>query len=191
MEITNVFEEKAVNHRRLCLGVSVSTFVLKTEAFPILMRLRACVTSAGPFGLWSMAELTVGVITGCLPVMPRFFKHVGSKVLYTFSPPSEPSSSSGHDLRSKIFKSTPLAKIKPAFVRHSAGLTTSDSDIYPYARHPGEYYPLSEVEAPQHQADRDPFPQSGIGVATRRNDLEYEHGEVKVVNDRLASQGKS
>lgn len=192
MEITNVFEEKAIDHRRLCLRVSVSTFILKTEAFPILMRLRACVTSimrtystfqfikssdksyvAGPFGLWSMAELTVGVITGCLPVMPKFFKHVGPKVLNTFSPHSEPSSISRHDLRSKMFKPTTLAKIKPIFVKHSTGLTTSDSDSYPYARHSGEHYTLDEVEAPQHQANCDPIPQPGIGVATRRNDLEY------------------
>lgn len=210
MEITNVFEEKAIDHKRLCLRISVSTFILKTEAFPILMKLRACVTSimrtysffqamkssdisyvAGPFGLWSMAELTVGVITSCLPVMPKFFKYVGPKVLNMFSPHPGPSSISGHDLRSKMFNSRTLAEIKPTFVKRSTGLTTSDSDIYPYARYPGEYHTLDEVEAPQHQANCDPIPQPGTGVATRRNDLELESGKAEVVDDRLTYKGKN
>lgn len=34
-----------------------------------------------PFGLWSAAELSTGVIVSCLPVIPKFFQHVGPKVL--------------------------------------------------------------------------------------------------------------
>ena len=32
-------------------------------------------------GLWAWAELTIGIIVGCLPVTPKFFQHVGPKVL--------------------------------------------------------------------------------------------------------------
>ena len=36
-------------------------------------------------GLWGWAELAIGIIVGCLPVTPKFFQHVGPKVLNVFA----------------------------------------------------------------------------------------------------------
>ena len=155
------------------------------------MRPRACLTSImrtystwrfvespdknyelGRFGLWSTAELPVAIITGCLPVLPRFVQHVGPKLHSVFSTtPSTPVTSS-----TKTFSSTALTKIKTPFGKHSTGLSTPDADIYPYASQPhGEYRMLDEFGAAQRQAGRDPIPASGRGAAARRDDLEYGH----------------
>ena len=34
-------------------------------------------------GLWTYAELATGVIVSCLPVIPKFFQHVGPRILAT------------------------------------------------------------------------------------------------------------
>ena len=46
-------------------------------------------------GLWTLAEIATGIIVSCLPVLPRFFRHAGPKVLQAFSVPTKSSSSSG------------------------------------------------------------------------------------------------
>lgn len=35
-------------------------------------------------GLWTWAELTTGILVSCLPVVPRFFQHVGPKLYTSF-----------------------------------------------------------------------------------------------------------
>ncbi|KAL8658300.1 MAG: hypothetical protein Q9226_001116 [Calogaya cf. arnoldii] len=35
-------------------------------------------------GLWTWAELTAGILVSCLPVVPRFFQHIGPKVYASF-----------------------------------------------------------------------------------------------------------
>lgn len=128
----------------------------------------------GRFGLWSTAELAVGIITGCLPTMPKFVQHVGLKLHGAFSTTgSTPASDS-----SKTFASTTLTRIKTPFGKHSTGLGTSDADTSPYASQPhGKYCMLDELGASQHQENRDPIPRPSGGAATRRDYLEYEHQE--------------
>lgn len=46
-------------------------------------------------GLWTLAEVAIGVIVNCLPVLPKFFRHAGPKVYRAFSLGSKSSSSSG------------------------------------------------------------------------------------------------
>ena len=129
----------------------------------------------GPFGLWSTAELAIGIITGCLSVMPRFIQHVGPKLHQVFSIQSTPAKTSGQDPRSKVFNSTTLTKIKIPYGRHSIGLSTPDTDTSSYAQPQGEYCMLDDFGASQHRADRDPIPAPGGGAATRRDDLEHGH----------------
>ena len=158
-----------------------------------LMRPRACLTSImrtystwrfvespdksyefGRFGLWSMAELAVGIITGCLPVMPKFFQHVGPKTHSVFSTTRvTPASDS-----SKTFSSTTLKKSNILFGKHSTGLGTSNAETSPYASQPhGEYCMLDEFGASQHQVDRNSIAVPSGGAATRRDDLEHGHQE--------------
>ena len=157
------------------------------------MRPRACVTSIirtyttwrfvespdtsyglGRLGLWSMAELTIGIITGCLPVMPKFFQHVGPKLHSVFSTARvTPASDS-----SKTFTFATLKKSKLLFGKHSTGLGTSDADTSPYASQPhGVYCMLDEFGASQHQADRNSIAVPTGGAATIRDDLEHGHQE--------------
>ncbi|KAL8860206.1 MAG: hypothetical protein Q9178_003470 [Gyalolechia marmorata] len=35
-------------------------------------------------GLWTWAELTAGILVSCLPVVPRFFQHIGPRVYASF-----------------------------------------------------------------------------------------------------------
>ncbi|KAI9794021.1 MAG: hypothetical protein M1816_006646 [Peltula sp. TS41687] len=34
----------------------------------------------GPLGLWTFAEIAIGILVGCLPVLPRFVQHIGSQI---------------------------------------------------------------------------------------------------------------
>ena len=156
------------------------------------MRLRACLTSImrtyytwqfvdssdkshefGRFGLWSAAELAVGIITGCLPVMPKFIQHIGSKFHTMFSTQSMPASNSGHDPRSRPFNFTTFTSIKSPFINRSTGLSTSDADTHPYAQPHGEYCMLDEFGASQHQKGCNLIPTPGGGATTKQDDLEY------------------
>ena len=129
----------------------------------------------GTFGLWSSAELPVGIITGCLPVMPAFFQHAGPKIYGVFSTQSTSATHSGHSPRSKRLNPTTLTNIRGPFSKHSTGLSTSDADTDPYAQPHGEYCMLDEFAASQHRETRDPIPAPGGGRATTRDDLEYGH----------------
>lgn len=157
------------------------------------MRPRACLTSImrtystwrfvespdksyefGQFGLWSTAELAVGIITGCLPAMLKFVQHVRPKLHSAFSTTrSTPASDF-----SKTFTFTILTKIKNSFGKHRTGVGTSDADTSSYASQPhGEYCMLDEFGASQHQENRDPILTPSGGAATRRDDLEYGNQE--------------
>ena len=48
-------------------------------------------------GLWTLAEVAAGVIVCCLPVLPRFFQDIGSKIHRAFSTDSKPSSNLGSE----------------------------------------------------------------------------------------------
>ena len=127
---------------------------------------------AEPFALWSMAEISVGVITGCLPVVPKFFQHIGPEVYKKLSFPFVPASNPGHDPRSNTFKTATNTMIASPFARYSSRPKTSDSENDPRAQIHGEYYMLGEVEASQSRADSDPIPAQDVAVTTERDDLE-------------------
>ena len=53
---------------------------------------------SGPMGLWTLAEFTITIICGCMPVIPKFFQTVGPKIYSS----SKGSSSLGPSKGSKI-----------------------------------------------------------------------------------------
>ena len=129
---------------------------------------------AARLGLWCTAELAVGIITGCLPTMPRFVQHAGPKLHSVFSSLESKRMSDS----SRKFTSTTLSKIKAPFSKRSTGLSTSNADTSPYASQPhGEYCMLDEIGTWQHHAKRNSIPVPSGGAATRRDDLEYGHQE--------------
>lgn len=133
----------------------------------------------GAFGLWSDAELSVGVIIGCFPVMPRFFQHVRSKVYEAVSFRSKSTDTFGHDPkdRSKTPKADVLTQIKSPFAKYKAGSSILRTYDDPYIQPHREYYTLDESGASQRQAATafDPMQVPNAGIATRREDLEYRH----------------
>ena len=131
------------------------------------------------FGLWSDAELSVGVFIGCTPVMPRFFQHVGPKVSEAFSIRPKAVNAIGHDPkdRSRTHTINIIAKTKNPFAKYKFGSIITQSNIDPYAQLHSEYHTLNESEALQSQAIQvfAPTQAPGTGIATRRDDLEYGH----------------
>lgn len=129
------------------------------------------------FGLWSDAELSVGLLIGCCPVMPRFFQHVRPKLSEAFSiSPKSVSNMSHHPTgRSKTPTTNARAKIKNPFAKYRFGSVIAESDDDPYTQLHAEYYTLSESGPSQRQAISAFAPTEVInaGAATRRGDLEY------------------
>ena len=119
------------------------------------------------------AELTIGIIVGSLPVMPKFLKHVSVNVSKALSFASKSAIKSAQELEgeSNAPKANTMASIKRAFAKYKAGsdVTGSWGDLhYPRAENHGEYLTLTEFEPSSLQ------PRSlGGGTATKREDLEY------------------
>ena len=130
-------------------------------------------------GLCSDAELSVGVLIGCFPTMPKFFQHIGPKISeilsYRSKAVSENGDNSGH--RSMIPETHALTKIKNPFAKYKVGLSVFESCNDPYAQLHGEHHTWNGSEASQPQAATElaPVQEPGANVATRRGDLEYDH----------------
>ena len=90
------------------------------------------------FGLWSGAELSIGIIVGCFPVMPRFFQHVGPKVSGAF-----PFRSSGIG-KTSIIKA--FNRIKGPLDMNRTEASTPVPYHDPHTQVHGEYYMLDELE---------------------------------------------
>ena len=129
------------------------------------------------YGLCSDAELSVGILIGCFPIMPKFFQHVGPKIAKALSIRSKPASNYGHDLRRRSITSEthPITKIKNPFAKYKVGSSIVESCIDPYAQLHGEHYIWTGIEASQRQAATElaPLQVPPAKIATRRDDLEY------------------
>lgn len=124
-------------------------------------------------GLWTDAELSVGFIVGCFPVMPKFFQHVRPKVYEAFSFRSRSTDTFGNDPnnRSKTHKADVLTQMKSPLAKYKIGLSVLKASDDPYAHN------LDVSGASQREAATtfDPIQVPNAGIATRREDLEYGH----------------
>ena len=131
------------------------------------------------YGLCSDAELSVGVLIGCFPIMPKFFQHIGPKLSEALSFRSKATSENGDNLgyRSMTPENHTLTKIKNPFSKYKVGSSIVDSCNDPYPQLHREYYNWNESAASQPQATTAfaPIPIPNAKVATRRGDLEYGH----------------
>ena len=97
-------------------------------------------------GLWCWAELAIGIIVGCLPVTPKFFRHVGPKVFNVFAfisksdVQSDMSPTCGPKATDGIPKKCALNKIQRPFAKYNVGSNISDSFTDPF-------YPQTELES--------------------------------------------
>lgn len=130
-----------------------------------------------PMGLWTWAELSIGIIVGCLPALPKFFQHVGPKIYRSLSGTGPGRGSSAAPNAPKL---NVLAKVKRPFAKYEVGLSVSDSwNDASNSRAHDEYFILGEVDAslPQATTLSTPILCPGQDIATARDDLEY--GECK------------
>ena len=130
-------------------------------------------------GLWSWAELTIGIIVGCLPVLPKFVRHIGAKVSSTFSSTSRAGVSATHGLINNIQppKANAFTEIPRPFNKHAgSSISESSTDTYsPHARLHGEYLTSNEYDLRSLSAitTHKPTHPPSVAIATRRDDLEY------------------
>ena len=128
-------------------------------------------------GLCNEVELSVGVLIGCFPIMPKFFQHVGPKITEALTFWSKAASRNGDNLghRSMTSETHILTKIKNPFAKYKVSSSVVESRKDPYAQLHREYYTWDESAASQRQATTAfaPIQVSNAKVATRRDDLEY------------------
>ena len=145
----------------------------------------------GILGMWAHAEIAIGIIVSCMPVLPKFFQHfapiirhslsyvskAGSKVkprsLFSGSTAREKQSSKGSD----TFASRSTVRgDRDSWINHISLKTLTT----------GDYITLDDYDIPPqvppkaHQVDKAVEPQKTgrqtLGVATLRDDLEMGHG---------------
>lgn len=130
-------------------------------------------------GLWSWAELTIGIIVGCLPVLPKFIRHICSKVSRNFSSTSKDGVSAAHGLinSNEPPKANAFTKIQRPFTNHvGSSISKSSTDTYsPQARLHGEYLTSDNYDSLSLSAitTHKPTHPLSVVIATRRDDLEY------------------
>ena len=135
-----------------------------------------------PMGYWTWAELATGIIVGCLPTLPKFFQHIGSKIYGSVS-----GSGPGRGSRPGIdtpgtdtSKKSVLAKIKRPFAKYGVGPNVSElwNDPYgPRTQLHDEYLTLDgfDPSLPKATIFSATAENPGPGAATAREDLEYGH----------------
>lgn len=128
-------------------------------------------------GLWAFAEISIGIIVSCLPVLPKFFTHVGPKILSVRS-------LSGTLLRHKLrfTNNTDKTNASPRVQRsraakRSGGISipeTWNDSYHSQAELKGAYITLDEYDMRQSKSAviLELTPTPAAGSATRGEDLE-------------------
>lgn len=131
-------------------------------------------------GLWAWAELSTGIIVGCLPTLPKFFQHIGPKIHRSIY-------GTGLARKSSSAPSMPAlhipAIVKMPFAKYGVGASVLNSWNDPYSPRGqlhDNYLSLGEFDASLPQATTsgtlDGCPSQGN--ARVRDDLEY--GQQKI-----------
>ena len=130
-----------------------------------------------PMGHWTWAELSIGIIVGCLPSMPKFFQHFGHKVhqsIHGAASEREASSSTDTPPKGNVF-----ARAKGSFAKYGVTISVSrvpNYDSYrPRPQLHDEYLTLDEFDPPLHRerATVTPNEHPCQNPATSGGDLEY------------------
>lgn len=136
-------------------------------------------------GLWTYAELSTGIVISCLPVIPKFFQHIGPKVSSALRLRYKSTKNSGVEAASIIPSDKRRAeKLKlPSFKHTFASVLTkteedNDRELYNQQSLPkGEYVMLhEETTIPRRDATRELIQMPAAKLATKRDDLETGNG---------------
>ena len=125
--------------------------------------------------LSTWAELSIGIIVGCLPTFPKFFQHIGNKYHLKHS-----GSATGRAVNAVPLSpiANILASVRRPFGKYGVGRSTTDSWNDPdmvHFQHREEYLVLDGFAATPLQAEslNRPTGWPGQDIATAREDLEY------------------
>ena len=134
-------------------------------------------------GLWTYAELSIGIIISCLPVIPRFFQHFGPRLsralTFRYGVTKELSRASESERSHNQVRGKKLTL--PSFKNTFASVTSPDTergdgDHELYTQHSlpkKEYVKLHEETAvPRRDSAGDLVPMPRAKLATVRHDLE-------------------
>ena len=140
-------------------------------------------------GRWTWAELTTGTLVGCLPVMPKFFRHFGSKIYMTLLANNKITSEGGRgfnikapkDSRSLVTLGRPLNDDAGNKSFESNTASKSDGSIDHQAHYVNEHYVLDGVEASSCNTATmsDPLSTTGGGIVTHKEDLETGRHQLR------------
>ena len=127
----------------------------------------------GRLAPWTWAELSIGIVVGCLPSLPKFFGHIGPKIYRRVS-----GTGSGREINAAhVPKSKALNKVKRPFGKYGFGSIVSDpsdNPNIPRAQLHDRYLVLDEFDA---SPPRDPFGSATAGqpggAVTARDRIEY------------------
>ena len=134
-------------------------------------------------GFWTYAEIAIGTIVSCMPVLPKFFRHFGPRLYATFASKFKPGSSSPRPRsRSSVVIEKPRNSAESSEKLFTKGSQeeTGISEVWNQAYHPAakvkddEYLSLDGYDAvlPRRDTASEPAPRLAKGTATRRDDLE-------------------
>ena len=127
-----------------------------------------------PMGLWTWAEISIGIIVGCLPTLPKFVQHIGTRYHLKFS-------GSGTGRAPSVValppKANVFARVRRPFGKYGVGQSITDlwndPDVPP-SQHREEYLVLDEFDAtPRAKALDKSTGRPGKDVVTAIEDLEY------------------
>ncbi len=136
-------------------------------------------------GMWTYAELSTGIVISCLPVIPKFFQHVGPKVHSALTSRSKPTKESdNHSASATPSDRVGAEKLKLPNFKHTftsvISNTQKDEDHEQYSQETlpkGEYVQLHEQTViPSRNATRELIQMPVAKIATARDDLERGHG---------------
>ena len=136
-------------------------------------------------GIWTYAELTIGIIVSCLPVLPRFFNHIGPKIYEILVFGSWSKILLRHRLRStdNSDETNPTSRIRQPFPERSGEASTPETwKNYRHSKSElrAEYITLDEYETQQSKsaAMNGLTPPLIDDLTTKREDLEYRNENV-------------
>ena len=128
-----------------------------------------------PMGYWTWTELSIGIIVGCLPTMPKFFQHIGPKLRRRVLGTGPENGSSAEADTPKV---NVLAKFQRPFAKYGVGMSVADSRNESYitcAQPRSEYLILDEFDPSPRQKSgaSESTEYQGKAIATVREDLEF------------------
>lgn len=141
-----------------------------------------------PIGMWTYAEHSIGICVSCLPVIPKFFQHIGPKLssaLTTLKPRFTTKNSANKGLassaKSPSVQTAEREKLKlPSFKITFTSVLSSvlkehDHELYDKQSLPNSEYALLHEESAGPSCDdtwRDWGQMPPVNLATMRDDLE-------------------